>query len=479
MNRKLRHGGLAVMITVAVLALVIVANYVFTTVNSILNLNIDMTESQIYSVSEAADEILSQLGDRKFDIIFFTEFDRMEENSYQQQLYRYCLSLADKYDFIKLRYIDSITNPDEAAKYQNTEVPDLKTTDVVITNGEAWQSYKIDSFFTFDENNELFAFNAEYRICTALMQMTYDELLACFTVGHGETTASSSIARLFSEAGFEVRDIDLSKEDIPADCRVLVINNPIYDFGGAYDEVNEVGKVDRYLDGLGNVMVFEDPTVSSSLTNLSEFLEEWGIRFTQAKVKDYTNAISSDGTALVADYATEGAAAGLNKSLREIENPPKTIVDDAMPIEILWETDNLVETSTVLYSHDTAKAYSLADDSVVAEGAMPIMTVSMHTTIGENNETYYNYLLAAGTSSFADDKYLNGNAYGNGDIIYEAMRVFCKKVVPVDLDFKVYDDNSLTVTNGQAIGWTVTFIITGPIVSAVAGIIVWIRRKHA
>ena len=59
------------------------------------------------------------------------------------------------------------------------------------------------------------------------------------------------------------------------------------------------------------------------------------------------------------------------------------------------------------------------------------------------------------------------------------MRVFCKKVVPVDLDFKVYDDNTLTLTNGQAIGWTVTFIVAGPVVSAVAGIIVWIRRKHA
>lgn len=479
MNRKLRHGGLAVLITVSVLALVIIVNYVFGTVNSILNLDIDMTESQIYSVSDAADDILSQLGDRDFEIIFFTEFDRMEENSYQRQLYRYCVSLADKYDFIKLRYIDSITNPEEAAQYQNTEIPDLDTTDVVITNGEAWQAYKINSFFTFDENEELFAFNAEYRICTALMQMTYDELLACFTVGHGETTASSSIATLFEDAGFEIREVDLAKEEIPSDCRVLIINNPIYDFGGAYDDVNEVSKIDRYLDNLGNVMVFEDPTVSASLTNLSEFLEEWGIRFTQAKVKDYTNGISSDGTAVVSEYATEGAAAGLNKSLRELANPPKTIVDDAMPIEILWESDNLVEVSTVLYSHDTAKAYSLVDDSIVDEGAMPLMTVSTHTTIGDNNETYYNYLLAAGTSSFVNDKYLNGNTYGNGDIIYEAMRVFCKKVVPVDLDFKVYDDNSLSLTNGQAIAWTVTFIAAGPVIAAVAGIIVWVRRKHA
>ena len=479
MNRKLRHGGLAALITVSVLALVIIVNYVFGTVSTLLNLTVDMTESQIYSVSDAADDILSELGEKKFEIIFFTEFDRMEENSYQQQLYRYCLSLQDKYDFIKLRYIDSLTNPEEAAKYQNTEVPDLDTTDVVITNGEAWQAYKIDSFFTFDENKELFAFNAEYRICTALMQMTYDKLLACFTVGHGETTASSSMVTIFEEAGFEVVEVDLSKEEIPADCRVLVINNPIYDFGGAYDDVNEVSKIDRYLDGLGNVMVFEDPTVSAKLTNLAEFLEEWGIRFVGAKVKDYTNGISSDGTAVVAEYATEGSAAGLNKSLRELANPPKTIIDDAMPIEILWESDNLVETSTVLYSHDTAEAYSLVDDSLVAKGQMPLMTVSTHTTIGDNNETYYNYLLAAGTSSFANDKYLNGNTYGNGDIIYEAMRVFCKKVVPVDLDFKVYDDNSLDLTNGQAIGWTVTFIAAGPVLAAVCGIIVWVRRKHA
>ena len=484
-NRRLRHGGVALLLTVAVLAFVIFLNYAFGAISQAKRLYADMTGAQIYTVSDAADGIITEvgknIGDRKFEIIFFTAPDEMENNTYQKQVYEYSRALEEKYDFISTRYIDSISNPEEAKRFQNSEVPDLKTTDVVITNGEAWQSFKVDSFFTFDTNDKTtpFAFNVEYRMCTAFMQMTYESLLACFTTGHGEAAVGSSLATLFKDAGFEVRNVDLSMEDIPSDTRILIINAPIYDFGGAYDDVNEIGKVDRFLDGLGNVMVFEDPSAEANLVNLTEFLEEWGIRFADAKVKDPVNALSADGTAVVADYVTEGVGAGLSNGVRVLEDPPKTVVADAMPVEVLWDSRNLVDVSTVLTTHDTAEAYSLLDNKLTGSGSMPLMTVSRHTTIGDNNEAYYNYLLAAGTSKFADDKYLNGNVYGNGDILYEAMRAFCKKVVPVDLDFKVYDDNSLTVTNGEATAWTVAIVAAAPVLCAVIGGIVCFRRKRS
>jgi len=483
-SRKLRHGGIAALLTIAVLALVIIANYAFGAIAQAKRLYVDMTSAQIYTVSDAADAVIREVEnnsvERDFEIIFFTRFDEIGENSYLYQIYQYALALEDKYDFISVRYIDSITNPEEAQRYQNSKVPDLYTTDVVITNGEAWQAFKLDSFFTFDTNNRTtpFAFNAEYRICTALMQMTYDSMLACFTTGHGEAAAGSSLAQLFADAGFEVRNIDLSREDIPEDTRVLIINAPVYDFGGVDNEVNEIDKVDKFLDRRGNVMVFEDPSSAANLVNLAEFLEEWGIRFSPEKVKDFNYSLTSDGTAVVADYATEGTASGLTNGLRVLDDPPKTVLCDVMPIEILWESRNLVDVSTVLYSHESAETYSLADGSAVGSGGMPLMTVSTHTTIGENNESYYNYLLAAGTGKFADEKYLNGNVYGNGDILYEAMRAFCKKAVPVDLDFKVYDDNTLDVTNGEAIAWTAALVLTGPVVCAVIGGIVCFRRKR-
>ena len=481
-SRRLKHGGAALLLTAAVLLAVIIANYAFGALTEAKRLYVDMTSARIYTVSDAADEIITGVGNagRRFEIIFFTRFDEMQNNAYQQQVYEYSRALAEKYDFITLRYIDSISHPEEAARYQNSEVPDLKTQDVVITNGEAWQSFKIDSFFTFDTNDRTtpFAFNAEYRICTALMQMTYESMLACFTVGHGETTAGSSLSALFADAGFEVRDVDLAKEEIPADARIVVINAPIYDFGGEGDPANEISKLDRYLDGLGNVMVFEDPASGAKLANLAEFLEEWGIRFTPAKVKDYTNALSADGSAISAKYTDSGAGAGLTKDLRELDNPPKTVLADVMPIEVLWTSRNQIDVSTVLTSYDTASALSTLDGSTSASGEIPLMTVSSHTTIGANNESYYNYMLCVGTSQFADDKYLNGNVYGNGDILYEAMRVFCKKVVPVDLDFKVYDDTTLEITNGQAIGWAAALVLCGPVAAAVVGGIVCQRRKR-
>ena len=482
-KRRLKHGGAALLLTVVVLIAVVFLNYAVGALVQAKRLYADMTKGQIYTVSDAADEIISAVGDegRKFEIIFFTRFDEMGGNEYQRQVYEYCRALAEKYDFISLRYIDSIAHPEEAAPYQNSEVPDLKTTDVVVTNGEAWQVFKIDSFFTFDVNDKStpFALNAEYRICTALMQMTYEKMLACFTVGHGETTAGGSLCELFADAGFEVRDIDLAKEDIPADTRILVINSPIYDFGGEMDAVNEITKVDRYLDGLGNVMVFEDPSVGAKLTNLAEFLEEWGIRFTPARVVDPVNGLNADGTAVSALYTAEGTGSGLTKELRSLENPPKTVLEGAMPIEVLWTTRNQVEVSTVLTSHSTAKAYSTADGGEAASGEMPLMTVSTHTTIGENNEAYYNYMLCVGTSKYADDRYLNGNVYGNGDIIYEAMRAFCKKPVPVDLDFKVYDDATLDITNGQAVAWAIALVLAGPVVAGIIGGAVCRRRKRS
>ena len=481
--RRLRHGGTALLLTLAVLAAVILANYALGALTESNRLYVDMTGSKIYTVSDAADGIISGVGEtgRKFEIVFFTRFDEMQNNTYQQQVYEYSRALADKYDFISLRYIDSIAHPEEAARFQNSEVPDLKTNDVVITNGEAWQAFKLDSFFTFDTNDTTtpFAFNAEYRICTALMQMTYDSMLACFTVGHGETTAGSSLVSLFADAGFEVRELDLAREEVPEDTRILVINGPIYDFGGEKDAVNEINKIHRYLDGLGNVMVFADPSSGARLTNLSEFLEEWGIRFMNAKAVDPVNGMSADGTAVSALYTDAGTGSGLTKDLRSLDNPPKTVLADVMPIEVLWTSRNQVEVSTVLTTHGTAAAYSTADGSEVASGEMPLMTVSSHTTIGANNEAYYNYMLCVGTSEYADEKYLNGNVYGNGDIIYEAMRAFCKKVVPVDLDFKVYDSRTLDITNGQANTWTAVLVLAGPVLFGALGWIVCRARRRS
>ncbi|MBR6514671.1 MAG: GldG family protein [Clostridia bacterium] len=481
-NKKLKYGSFAVGMTVAVLVVLILANGLLSAVAQRKNLYLDMTTEQIYSISDEADAIFSSLSQKPIEIIFFTEPDVMLGKEEQKMVYEYALKLQDRYDYITVKYIDSIENPELVEPYLSSEKPRVLTTEVVITNGSAFRCFALSKFFTKDSQTETyFAFDAEFRFASALMQLSYDSMLACFTVNHGEAASSDRMRDMFADAGFEVRDIDIMTEDIPEDTRVLIINSPTRDFAGADDDVNEIKKIDTYLDNMGNLMVFTDPSATTNLPNLNEFLTEWGIAFTPAQIEDKDNCIGDKaGLAVVAQYTAEGDGASLNKLLREEENPPKTVVANAMPVEILWTQHNGISVSPILETYETATAYSIADNkTVVTEGVMPLMTVSMKKTPGEDNgETYYNYVLCAGTKSFTDEKYLRGSTYGNGDIIYAAMRAFGKEMVPVDLDFKVFDDQTLTVELTEANVWTVTLTALMPSVVAVVGAVVLIRRKY-
>lgn len=481
-HKKAIYGWTSVLLTVVIIALVVLGNaliYKF-------NWRVDMTQSKVYTVSDEADAIFKNLGGTDIEIIFFTPFDELDANRYQNMVYQYCVSLAEKYDYITLRYIDSINHPEQAREFYASEVPDVDLDDVVITTKEhaPFRKCKIEYFFNIDKDtNDVVGFYAEYRIATAIMQLTYGEgRLACFTTGHSEPALGTEISTLLEDAGFEVRAIDLSKEDIPENTRLVVINDPVYDFKGVESDVNEISKIDRYLDKYGNVMVFESPDTAANLKNLSELLSEWGIEFDRtSKIRDDFNAISADGLNLISDYTTDKTTdpgAAFSESIRSKREAPNTIIENAMPINLLFDSRNMIKTGTILTSKDTAKAFSTVDGSETGSGVMPLMTVSVKSTVASNNETYYSYVIAAGTSHFTDDKYIGGHTYGNRDIFYQCIRQFGNEEVPVDIDLRWLDENSLDVSIEQARTWTFLLITLLPCIATVVCVFVYVRRKH-
>ena len=64
-------------------------------------------------------------------------------------------------------------------------------------------------------------------------------------------------------------------------------------------------------------------------------------------------------------------------------------------------------------------------------------------------------------------------------IIYTMMRAMGKVQVPIDLDFKVFEDESLDILQSEAGTWTIVLVLAIPACVFIAGIIIWIRRKNA
>lgn len=488
LNRKKRtYTAKSSALIALVLAFAVVMNVAVFALGQHFRWYIDMSKGQVYSLSNETKDILRDTKE-DVDIYFTVEADKIASASpYLYYVYQTALELEKNFDFVSVHCIDIVKNPGFFKPYYNSAAQDIKTTSVLVTSGTEFRLFTIDAFFITNEKNEIWAYQGEYKFASAILSMTAAEMpVVCFTTAHGEKTGDSAkaLTSLFEDAGYSVVDVDLAKDDIPDDTRIVIVNDPVYDFAGieSGSETNEIDKLDAFLDGYGCLMVFASPSHASELKNLSELLYEWGIEFTpDSYVKDGANSVSVDQKSIVAAYETEGLGSSLYLDISKLGSMPKTIVQNAMPLKLLWERadnlDGVREVSPVLSAHDGAVAVGANGEETDASGA-PLMILSRETRV-ENNEYMYSYVLACGSADYNNSEYLNAKSYANRDILYSAMRITGRERVLADIEPKVLDDTSIDITTAQANNWTVALATVLPVVIIACGAVVWVRRKNS
>ena len=491
-NRKFKYGSAAVGLTCVVVALIVIVNVIFSALSDRYRWYVDMTKEKIYGISDSSIALLDsykEQSDLHIDIIFCQEEDEIDAEYSLALINNLAKEYKETFDFIDIKYIDVIKEPGKVEQYKSTDVQTIKTTNVIITDGNRSRVYAANAFYRFSsETGNVFAFDGEYKITSAILSMEGDNPIAYFTTGHGETTTGSMLYNLFAEAGYEVRNIDLSKEDLDPAAKVIIVNNPAYDLMGSKATVNEVAKIDKFLGSFGHLMVFLDPTYEMShFPELSEYLVEWGIKFEDCIIHDYSNSLSVDGTELVAEYAPDGDVGGaMIATISEMADTPKAIVNKARPISFLWtDTDKAPDrhTSVVLSTSSAKSAFAVpfgtpdAAEESAEHGVYNLMTISAESNT-VNNDQIYHYVLCAGTSSFTDDTYIGSSSYANRDIIFSAMKALGKTSVPIDIDFKVFENEALDITTAEANRWTVVLAVVLPLIVGIIGTVVYFRRKH-
>ena len=489
-NKKFKYGSTAVIFTCVCIAAVIIFNVIFSSLASKFLWSVDMTSSQLYTLSDASRELLKDI-DKEITINFCQPIDTLVEDEAQNLIYQCAREYEKAFDNIHIKEIDIIKNPSLIDKYANTSNTRIKTTSVVVTSDTDFRTFTLESFFATDsETQEVLAFDGELRFTTAILQLCSDSPIAYFSVGHGETTGSEKsrpdLWTLFETAGYEVRAIDLTKEEFDEEAQVLIINDPVKDFQGYSGAVDEIKKIDRFLDNRGNLMVFVDPE-TPELPELEALLEEWGIRIEDSVIKDDVNSLSNDGYKLNAFYPDDELGATLHKTIRALDSSPKTIVNYARPLSVIWGVDGTNSTDTlavraagaVLTTYDTAKAYTFGEDGQESEQKAPynLMTITQEEQIVDN-QSYKSYVMVVGSTDFANDDYLHNSAYMNSEVLYAAMRIMGKETVPNEIEHKYLEDESLEITQQAANNWTLAVTIIAPVIVFTLGIIVQIRRKH-
>ena len=556
-SRKLRYGGTSLAITALIIAVVIIINAIMTLLTQRFMWYGDMTPDLHFTISEECFDLIGAVSDEddinspvemidKFraenkaynaekglvkgdkdyrdenvmiNILFPVEPDALDSDDTTLYVKENAEELRAKFpDYISTEYVNAINNPKRFERYLSSNVEKISLDSIIIECGSEFRIRTLRSFYVFDKDTP-FAYNGEKAFASSILAVTRSEMpLACYTVNHGESFPVSAevdengnalipFLDVLENAGYRAQPIDLSKEDIPEACRLLITFNPKQDFisgNTGLQKEGELKKLDAYLESRNAFMVFLDPT-TGELENLEEFLAEWGLAVRRdgddpIVVKDSQNSNLNNYEAVIGNYDTNDLMEGWAEDLSA-----KVIFEDAMAIE--YARDYKINSQplandpsktfeiggnpsynravfTMFKSYETASGYAAGREVAKATASDPfkLMGVSVETHYEQEKYSVIEdsaYVVLCGSTDFASDRYLYSNSYGNEDLLLSVFQMCGREPVPVGLDFKEFANYEIEeISTGDATKYTVALTVAPLVIALCAGVFVLVRRKN-
>ena len=543
-------------ITAAVVLTIIVLNILFSTIGDGQMLYVDLSrarykssESNMYTLSDdcsdmIADRVIPMIDQVnkeresrgedpiKLNIVFCSDRDILEKDGLTRYVSYTARAIEKNFpNHVNVQYINIATNPSSVQKYKVNSAATLYNSDVIVEFGSEYLVQGINAFYyTEDTEDKPWAYNGEQRLTAMIMSVTRVESpICCLTTNHGETLFDgngnikdkySTFISLIESAGYTVQLLDLEKEDIPEECRMIVTFDPTEDyraFGELTEgEKSEIEKLDKYLDGSNSFFYICNPD-TPVLKNLEEYLEEWGVTVSRDEnehnyvMEDRVNCMDGGtGSIVLGNYATAGLGATLTEDMRKSAYPAKVVFGNSTAIT---PADNYIKrfaaaTDTtpayeyygyhkngvsrtmldVFTSYNTAtafaggKQYEIATDSHLFK----LMTITHEPKqVQESNLTSItqsSYVLALGSTEFLSNEVLDSTAYGNTDVILSALRNTSNETVATDLALKgiyVYEvTDTFAYRACKPTVWLYCLTLIPPVLIFVAGTVITIRRKY-
>lgn len=487
--KKFKYGSLSVVITVVFIALIIGVNLIVSSLDASFNLRVDLTETELYSISPETDVALrAGLGDNyetfKVTIKFLDERDVIESS----QTALYVQQLAEEYarqypNNISVEYIDITKNPSAVEKYLNETQTSVDRNYVIIEGAYHYRILHLAAFYiTSEDTGALYAFQGESRFTAAILQSSIETpQIVAFTTQHGESTSASLMA-MFDEAGFEVRTIDLASEEIPEDVRILVISNPTNDFQG-FDGENpnvrtEMVKINEYMQSRSLIVLVNKDT--PALPNLQEYLwEYWGLDYKpQHLISDDKSSLPGTDT-----YSVIGEYVGTSETAPNAYQLHQTVSQSGAGIRTVFRnaTELVVDTSKsdkiVEVALQTSPEATSEYGGETSTGSFPLLALSTEMNYADDDSAQYRYVMLVASTDFANDSFLT-SGYGNRRILSSAARMMSTQRNIPEIDYKTFEDEPLTLDQETAKNLTIFITVFAPLIIIIVGLVVYLRRRH-
>ena len=309
---KTRHAGISALITIAVLAVLIIANVLV----GELSLQADLTPKKLFSLTDETKELLDGL-ETDIDILALYE-PGQEPESIMESVYEY----ERNADRVTVTVVDPDREPALVARFAEGDDPVSKGS-IIVSSGPRFRVIKAMDLYEVSYSQgqpQVLGQKVEQQITSAVAYVTSGRIPKISEiVGHNETTlASMGYGPLLTQANYEMSETSLVREGIPADADLVTLIGPRTDISEA-----EAAVLHGYLEDGGNLFVAVDPAAENAYPNLYALLAKWDIEAVNGLVvetrKNRLIAEFGDNPFVFAPFLADHEATA---SLRESKSDP-------------------------------------------------------------------------------------------------------------------------------------------------------------
>lgn len=479
LSKKARFGSVSTVILIVFLAVVVAVNVIVSLLIDRFPLTLDLTSEGVYQLSEESLAFLNTV-EQDVKLTVLAEESTFESGAnYLVQAHETLKQYRQHSPHITVEYLDLVQNPSLTAQYPDYS---LQEYGIIVESGERSRYYSINDLFNVSSDyytgaQTVSSSKAEEVITSAIMQVTdANPLSVAVLTGHGETEPEA-FSELLTMNGYEVVTCNIMTDPLPENAVMVVMNAPTTDYNPS-----DLEKLDAFLnhDGkLGRQLLVAAGPVYSDLQNLDEFLEEWGIGIDSG----YLYETNDDNVYYGSRFIYSNTPDPESPYLEGVKNAAYPLFNAyTHPLTRLFETRGSFATESLLTSTDTCVIQAADAVEGWSSAGLPQQSYDnillSKKTVYSGTEEYTSAVLALGSSEFIGDTGLNMYGNNNNAFMAKLINTLTGKEDSFTMTPKTLGGSTFSISNSRVNLLLIFFVVVVPLAVLIAGLTVYIRRRH-
>lgn len=479
-KNKYKHGTMALVMSLVFIVLVIGVNVVTSLLaDRFPSINIDMTSQKLHSLSEDAMEIAKDVkNETTFHIMTSEDVARGDQIYAQYFQYSQIPNLIDKMQElnqnISMHFVELDSEPDFVNQYPNET---LNTGYVIVQTERRYKVLTIDDLFGYTQDQTTgvtdYFSKVDGALANALTVVNLAEVpVLAVATGHNEALTSATMSTflsIFEGMAFTVEEFNVLTEEVPADTQVLLIPTPMTDYNA-----EEITKLRDFLSddtvAKSKTIVYSCFYSQGNLPVLESFLEEWGVSVGAGVVQETDSS----------NYYNDPAMMFVNSNAEVLEGSYGYLLSPASsPIEFTFSTNNDISTTALwtTSSEATVVVDESSDTSITDEHVVASLSSRY---VQKQSKSVTENVVVLGSSYSILDNYIGTSIFGNRTYFEKLFaqitgaqsdQIYIEQVQTSNYDVAMSSDTVLILGLG-------VFTIAIPLIILIAGLVVFLRRRH-